>query len=138
MRPCRGQHGPELAAVSVGPAAENAMTRLWKRLAAGGAAAGIAVAMAASLAFAQEGTTQDPRLFTPGKLTVATSDPAYPPWVLNNDPAAGEGFEAALVYALATQLGFAREDVVWVDVTFDGAVAPGPKAYDFSIQQISV
>lgn len=89
-------------------------------------------------ALAQENTPNDPRLFTPGKLTVSTSEPSYPPWVLDNNPEAGEGFEAALVYALAEQLGFAREDVVWVDVTFDGAIAPGPKNYDFSIQQISV
>ena len=89
-------------------------------------------------ALAQEKTPNDPRLFTPGKLTVSTSEPSYPPWVLNNNPEAGEGFEAALVYALAEQLGFKKEDVVWVDVTFDGAIAPGPKAYDFSIQQISV
>jgi polar amino acid transport system substrate-binding protein len=89
-------------------------------------------------AAAQEKTPNDPRLFTPGKLTVSTSDPAYPPWVLDNNPSAGEGFEAALVYALAAELGFAKEDVVWTDVTFDGAIAPGPKAYDFSIQQISV
>ena len=89
-------------------------------------------------AAAQEKTPNDPRLFTPGKLTVSTSEPSYPPWVLDNNPEAGEGFEAALVYALAAELGFAKEDVVWVDVTFDGAIAPGPKAYDFSIQQISV
>jgi polar amino acid transport system substrate-binding protein len=102
------------------------------------AAAVLAVTIAAGAAFAQEGTPQDPRLFTPGKLTVSTSDPSYPPWVLNNDPAAGEGFEAALVYALAAELGFAREDVVWVDETFEEAIAPGEKDYDFSIQQISV
>ncbi len=87
---------------------------------------------------AQEETANDPRLYTPGKLTVSTSDPAYPPWVLDNNPSAGEGFEAALVYALAEELGFEREDVVWVDVTFDQAIAPGDKDYDFSIQQISV
>jgi len=101
----------------------------------------LALAMTASLvgaAAAQEKTPNDPRLFTPGKLTVSTSDPAYPPWVLDNNPAGGEGFEAAFVYALAAELGFKKEDVVWTDVTFDGAIAPGPKAYDFSIQQISV
>ena len=87
---------------------------------------------------AQEKTPNDPRLFTPGKLTVSTSEPSYPPWVLDNNPEAGEGFEAALVYALAAELGFKKEDVVWVDATFDQAIAPGPKAYDFSIQQISV
>ncbi len=102
------------------------------------AAAVLALTIATGAAIAQEGTTQDPRLFTPGKLTVSTSDPSYPPWVLNNDPAAGEGFEAALVYALAAEMGFAREDVVWVDETFEAAIAPGDKLYDFSIQQISV
>ncbi len=95
-------------------------------------------AMMVMPAAAQEGTPNDPRLFTPGKLTVSTSEPSYPPWVLDNNPESGEGFEAALVYALAEELGFNREDVVWVDVTFDGAIAPGPKPYDFSIQQISV
>jgi len=97
-----------------------------------------AMAMVVTPVLAQEKTPNDPRLFTPGKLTVSTSEPSYPPWVLDNNPEAGEGFEAALVYALATELGFKKEDVVWVDVTFDGAIAPGPKAYDFSIQQISV
>lgn len=97
-----------------------------------------AIAMVVTPVLAQEKTPNDPRLFTPGKLTVSTSEPSYPPWVLDNNPEAGEGFEAALVYALAAELGFKKEDVVWVDVTFDGAIAPGPKAYDFSIQQISV
>lgn len=87
---------------------------------------------------AQEKTPQDPRLHTPGKLTVATSDPAYPPWVMNNAPESGEGFESALVYALAEEMGFAREDVVWVRETFEQAIAPGGKDYDFGIQQISV
>jgi polar amino acid transport system substrate-binding protein len=96
------------------------------------------MAMVVTPVLAQEKTPNDPRLFTPGKLTVSTSEPSYPPWVLDNNPEAGEGFEAALVYALAAELGFSKDDVVWVDVTFDGAIAPGPKAYDFSIQQISV
>ncbi len=98
----------------------------------------LALAAMVGTAVAQEKTPDDPRLFTPGKLTVSTSDPAYPPWVMDNNPESGEGFEAALVYALADELGFAREDVVWVDATFDQAIAPGPKSYDFSIQQISV
>ena len=74
-------------------------------------------------ALAQEKTPNDPRLFTPGKLTVSTSEPSYPPWVLNDKPEDGEGFEAALVYALAAELGFKKEDVVWVDATFDQAIA---------------
>ena len=85
-----------------------------------------------------ERTPNDPRLVTPGKLTVGTGDPVYPPWMLNNNPAGGEGFENGIVYALAAEMGFAREDVVWVGQTFDQAIAPGPKPYDFAVQQISV
>ncbi|TVQ36382.1 MAG: amino acid ABC transporter substrate-binding protein [Spirochaetaceae bacterium] len=87
---------------------------------------------------ALERTPDDPRLFQPGRLTVATGDPVYPPWMLHNDPARGEGFENGLVYALAERLGFDRQDVVWVSQTFDEGIAPGPKRYDFSIQQFSV
>jgi polar amino acid transport system substrate-binding protein len=101
----------------------------------------LAVAAALTIALpaaAQERTTMDPRLTTPGKLTVATGDPVYPPWMLNNDPAGGEGFENGLIYALAAEMGFDRADVVWVGTTFDQAIAPGEKPYDFNIQQISV
>lgn len=106
--------------------------------AAAAAALALAAALLAAPAAAQERTPMDPRLHTPGKLTVATGDPVYPPWMLNNDPAGGEGFENGLVYALAAEMGFAPEDVVWVATTFDQAIAPGPKPYDFNIQQISV
>jgi polar amino acid transport system substrate-binding protein len=77
-------------------------------------------------------------LFEPGQLTVGTGDPVFPPWMLNDDPAGGEGFENGLVYELAAELGFEAEDVVWVGQTFEEAIAPGTKPYDFSIQQISV
>ena len=85
-----------------------------------------------------EGTINDPGLFTPGKLTVATGEPAYPPWMMDDDPAAGVGFENGMVYALAEKLGFAKEDVVWVRQTFDQGIAPGEKNYDFNLQQFSV
>lgn len=74
----------------------------------------------------------------PGTLTVATGDPAFPPWVENDDPESGEGFEAAIVYALADELGFAAEDVTWVRTGFDEAIAPGDRDYDFNIQQFSI
>ena len=96
------------------------------------------LALAALPAAAQENTPGDPRLVTPGKLTVGTGDPVYPPWMLNNDPASGEGFENGLVYALAAKLGFAPGDVVWVGETFEQTISPGRKSYDFAIQQISV
>jgi hypothetical protein len=73
-----------------------------------------------------------------GKLTVATGEPAYSPWVEDNDPASGKGFEAAVAYAVAGKLGFATADVVWVRTTFDAATAPGAKDWDFNLQQFSI
>lgn len=99
------------------------------------AASALALGAAAQ---AQENTPNDPRLVTPGFLTVGTGDPVYPPWMLNNDPAGGEGFENGLVYALAEELGFARDQVRWVGQTFEQTIAPGDKPFDFAIQQISV
>jgi polar amino acid transport system substrate-binding protein len=87
---------------------------------------------------AQERTIDDPRLVSPGLLTVGTSDPVYPPWMLNNDPASGEGFENGLIYALAEEMGFSRNQVVWVTGTFEQLIAPGAKNFDFAINQISV
>lgn len=100
-------------------------------------AGALAVALPMS-AWAQDFTTTDDRLTTLGVLTVGTGDPVYPPWMLNNDPAGGEGFENGLVYALAAEMGFEADQVVWVAQTFDQAIAPGTKPYDFAIQQISV
>jgi polar amino acid transport system substrate-binding protein len=74
----------------------------------------------------------------PGTLTIATGEPAYEPWVVNNEPESGEGFEAAVAYAAAEQLGYAQADVRWVRTTFDGAIAPGPKDFDWNIQQFSI
>ena len=73
-----------------------------------------------------------------GMLTVATGEPVFEPWMVDDDPSNGQGFESALVYALAEELGFAPEDVTWVRTTFDGAIAPGDKDYDFNIQQFSI
>lgn len=81
---------------------------------------------------------EHPALFETGKLTVATGDPVFPPWMHDDDPAGGEGFENSVVYAVAGELGFAAADVVWVRTTFDEAIAPGAKDYDFNIQQYSI
>ena len=75
---------------------------------------------------------------TTGKLTIATGEPAYYPWVIDDKPESGEGFEAAVAYAVAEQLGFAKEDVVWVRTTFEGAITPGAKTFDFNLQQFSI
>ena len=75
---------------------------------------------------------------TDGKLTIGTGEPAYYPWVIDDTPESGEGFEASVAYAVAEELGFAREDVVWVRTTFDKAIAPGAKNFDFNLQQFSI
>jgi polar amino acid transport system substrate-binding protein len=73
-----------------------------------------------------------------GVLTVATGEPAFPPYVSDDDPESGEGFEAAVAFAVAEQLGFAAEDVAWVRTGFEEAVQPGPKDFDFNLQQYSI
>ena len=75
---------------------------------------------------------------TAGKLTIATDQPAYEPWFRDDRPENGEGFESAVAHAVATQLGYAPAEVVWTRVKFDSAIAPGPKAFDFDINQFSI
>ncbi|WP_028045097.1 transporter substrate-binding domain-containing protein [Cellulomonas sp. URHE0023] len=75
---------------------------------------------------------------TDGILTVATSDPAYEPWVLDNDPSTGKGFESAVAYAVAEQLGFDKDHVTWVSDSFDQIIAPGAKDFDFALNQVSI
>ncbi|MBG0719003.1 amino acid ABC transporter substrate-binding protein [Microbacterium sp. 2C] len=75
---------------------------------------------------------------TPGKLTIATGQTAYEPYVYNDDPTSGKGFEAAVAYAVAEKLGFSKDDVVWVRTSFEAAIAPGPKNFDFNIQQYTI
>ncbi len=75
---------------------------------------------------------------TPGRLTIATDQPAYEPWFRQNKPENGEGFESAVAYAVAQQLGYVSADVVWTRVKFDTAIAPGPKEFDFDIDQFSI
>jgi polar amino acid transport system substrate-binding protein len=82
-----------------------------------------------------------------GKLTVGTDNPAYPPWYAGgspkgskwkiNDPATGKGFESAVAYAVAGQLGFTRAQVTWAYVPFNKSFAPGKKSFDLDINQIS-
>ncbi len=87
---------------------------------------------AASCDIANPPTVED------GTLTIATGEPAFEPWASDDDPTNGKGFEVALAYDIADQLGFAAEDVTWVRTGFDEAVAPGEKDYDFNIQQYSI
>jgi polar amino acid transport system substrate-binding protein len=77
-------------------------------------------------------------LKSPGKLTIGTDKPAYPPYFEDDDPTNGKGFESAVAYAVAQQLGFAQTEVSWVVVPFNSSYAPGPKKFDFDINQISI
>lgn len=73
-----------------------------------------------------------------GKLTIATGTPAFEPWVVGDAPDSGEGFEAAVAYAVAGELGYSNENIVWVRTGFDEAIQPGAKNFDFNLQQYSI
>jgi len=117
------------------------MSRIARRTTTAAAlAATAALLLAACAPAATEGepeATESPYV-TEGKLTIATGEPAYFPYVIDDDPTTGEGFEAAIAYAVAEELGFAPEDVVWVRTTFEAAIQPGPKDFDFNLQQYTI
>ena len=75
---------------------------------------------------------------TPGTLTVATDKPAYPPYFEDDNPTNGKGFESAVAYAIATKLGYSKDEVKWTVVPFNASYAPGPKQFDFDVNQISI
>ena len=77
-------------------------------------------------------------LVRPGTLTVGTDKPAYPPYFEDDDPSNGKGFESAVAYAIADQLGFTEAEVSWTVVPFNASYAPGPKDFDFDVNQISI
>ncbi|MGN9786244.1 ABC transporter substrate-binding protein [Nonomuraea sp. ZG12] len=83
-------------------------------------------------------TKEQLKLITPGKLTIGTDKPAFEPWFKDDDPANGQGFESAVAHAVAGELGFDRTEVQWNTVKFDTAFAPGPKQFDFDINQVSI
>ena len=118
------------------------MTRFSTRIARSLVVAGIAiglVALGGCASTASAGTSPDGlKTVTAGKLTIATGQPAYSPWVDDNKPQSGKGFEAAVAYAVAAKLGFAKKDVVWTRTTFDSAIAPGPKNFDLNLQQYTI
>jgi polar amino acid transport system substrate-binding protein len=73
-----------------------------------------------------------------GTLTVGTDKPAFPPYFEDNDPTNGEGFESAVAYAIAGELGFTDDQVEWTVVPFNASFQPGPKDFDFDVNQISI
>jgi polar amino acid transport system substrate-binding protein len=73
-----------------------------------------------------------------GVLTIATGEPAFYPWVIDDAPETGEGFEAAVALAVAAEMGYEGDAVVWTRTTFDEAIQPGPKSFDMNLQQYSI
>ena len=76
--------------------------------------------------------------YSEGVLTVATDNPAYPPWFVDNDPSNGKGYESAVAYAIAEELGFSEDEVEWAKVPFNAVVSPGEKKFDFDVNQVSI
>jgi polar amino acid transport system substrate-binding protein len=99
---------------------------------------GASAAAAARTATTANCTKSALALVHSGQLTVATDSPAYPPYFENNKPANGKGFESAVAYAIAGQLGFKASQVKWTVEAFDDSYAPGPKSFDFDINEISI
>ncbi|MFE7319006.1 ABC transporter substrate-binding protein [Streptomyces sp. NPDC057555] len=74
----------------------------------------------------------------PGTLTVGTDKPAYAPWFHDDDPANGKGYESAVAYAVAKELGYGKDAVRWRTVPFNSAFAPGAKTFDIDLNQVSI
>lgn len=81
---------------------------------------------------------EDLDLTTAGTLTVATGEPVFPPWMIDDDPTNGDGFESAVVYAVAEEMGFTADQVTWARTGFDEVIVAGAKNWDFNIQQFSI
>ena len=110
------------------------------------ASASESVAQPTESAAAASCATESLATKTPGTLTVGTDNPAFPPYFSDatqtegwefGDPTNGQGFESAIAYALAEQLGFSEDQVEWVAVPFNNAIAPGPKDFDVYLAQVS-
>lgn len=78
------------------------------------------------------------KTLTEGMFTVATGNPAFFPWVLDDAPQSGKGFEAAVAYAVAAEMGFDADKVTWVRTSFDQSIQPGAKDFDVNLQQFSI
>lgn len=114
-----------------------------------GALAAVALTLAAACAPQVESSAPPPTdaaacakeslaLVKPGTFTVATDQPAYAPWFVDDDPSNGKGYESAVAYAVAEKLGFTRDEVAWTVVPFTSAYAPGEKKFDVDLNQVSI
>src|SRR6188472_588600 len=109
---------------------------------AGSTAGSIAPADSTAAAGSTAGSTGDAgdcsATLEAGTLTIATGDPAFFPWVIDDAPETGKGFEAAVALAVAKEMGYEGDAVVWTRTTFDEAIQPGPKTFDMNLQQYSI
>jgi polar amino acid transport system substrate-binding protein len=104
----------------------------------GSDASASASSSAAGSSAAEECSPETLETLEPDTLTIATDQPAYEPWVVGDAPESGEGFEAAVAYAVAEQLGYTEDQVTWTRVPFNAAIQPGPRPFDFDINQFSI
>src|SRR4029079_6343365 len=74
----------------------------------------------------------------PGIFTFGTDQPVYPPWYMGDNAASGEGFESAGAYGVAAKMNYERDDVRWVRVPFNAALAPGQKTLDAKLSKFSI
>ena len=103
------------------------------------ATAALALALSATSAFsASHDVCAAGKTLAEGTLTIATGNPAYYPWVMDDAPESGEGFEAAVAYAIGEKMGFDTGSITWVRTSFDEAIQPGAKNFDFNMQQYSI
>lgn len=110
-------------------------------LAACGAPVDDAASSASSTSSASASATCDPasmKTKTAGTLTIGTDKPAYEPWFVDDDPSNGKGYESAVAYAIADQLGYAKDKVTWVVAPFNTVITPGEKAFDMDLNQVSI
>ncbi|GAA1834010.1 ABC transporter substrate-binding protein [Microlunatus capsulatus] len=135
LRPHRST-APRLAAVGLAAALALAVTACAPEdeTATPEPAAGSGSASASTAACSKESLS----LVTDGTFTVGTDKPAYAPWFSDDDPTNGKGYESAVTYAVAEQLGFSRDEVTWITVPFTNAYAPGDKKFDVDINQVSI
>ncbi|EON23484.1 extracellular solute-binding protein [Nocardioides sp. CF8] len=87
---------------------------------------------------AEDCTPDSLETLTAGTLTIGTDSPAYEPWFVGDDPTNGQGYESAVAYAVAEELGYSTDEVEWVTVPFNAVVSPGEKKFDFDVNQVSI
>ncbi|HEY5031845.1 MAG TPA: transporter substrate-binding domain-containing protein [Actinomycetes bacterium] len=129
---------PVLAVLSLASAASMMAGCAKSSTAAAGSTAPVSAPAGSSSPTADPCSPSQLQTLTAGTLTIATSKPAYPPYIIDDNPSSGKGYESAVAYAVAQHLGYAQSAVKWVTASFDEAIKPGTKNFDFDINQVSI